>query len=211
MFNASKWLKHPALLSVEEMQEVLALPFSIHIVSDVVKESEISKEQFMDDYRAYIQGLKTGEVKNFRRTFSSVFTTTSQFLEKKEVKPDHFLVKPIKPVVQLQFHHFLPSSADGKFYPMVVSQDSVSWGIQFSYPQLFQDPVTTQIQKVDDSFPNTGLFRQIAQLIRKLTVPATFIWKGQKTSTPIRIGKQCFGWIASHPQLAAKGIEMHVY
>ncbi len=211
MFSASKWLKHPVLLSEEEMREILSFSFSIHIVSDIVQEDELSKEDFLADYAAYIQGLKEGEVKSFRRTFSSVFTTSKDLLEKKEVKKDHFLIKPIKPVVQLQFHQFLASAADGKFYPMVASQESISWGIQFSYPQLFQDPETQKIMKVDDSFPNTSLFQQIVRQIKKLSVPATFVWKGEKTSTPIRIGKQCFEWIGRHPQLLSKGVAVHVY
>ncbi len=59
---------------------------------------------------------------------------------------------------------------------MVLSRKSVTWGLQFSYPQLYQDPRTRQIFKVTDTpeFPNTALFSKLQKWIRSETLPTPF-------------------------------------
>ena len=94
---------------------------------------------------------------------------------------------------------------------MVMSPGSIHWGIQFSYPQIFQRG--NVFTKVSDpqQFPNTSLFTKLVQWLRTHTVPTTFIWEGKKIATPFRLGKQCFSWINAHPQLKEHGIFVHVY
>jgi hypothetical protein len=120
------------------------------------------------------------------------------------------LIKPIKPIIQLQAHHFFYSSLDGKFHPMVLSQESISWGLQFSYPQLFQDPKTKTIAKVVDSeeFPNTDLFSRLQKKMRECSLATPFIIDGMRVNSPIRIGKQARTWINQHPQLQHRGIKV---
>jgi hypothetical protein len=119
-----------------------------------------------------------------------------------------YLIKPIRPVIQLQGHHFFYSTLDEKFHPMVLGPDSVTWGIQFSYPQIYQHPQSHLYAKVDDSldFPNTALFRRLTQWMREHTTATPFIVQEKRTNSPIRLGKKCFSWIAKHPQLVAKQI-----
>jgi hypothetical protein len=118
------------------------------------------------------------------------------------------LIKPLKPVIQLQAHHFFYSTLDKKFHPMVLSQESVTWGLQFAYPQLYQDPKTRQVIKVTDSaeFPNSALFSQFSKWIRNATLPTPFEVEGVRVNSPIRIGKKMLGWIQQHPQLKKQGI-----
>jgi len=218
--NVSKWLKTQVLLSAEEMEKLLsdAGSFSFYNVSEVVssENGEISREDFLMQYRAYATALKEGRVpeeRKLRRSFSAVMSVTPDVLYAFEVQPGRFLVKPIRPVLQLQLHHFLHSKIDGKFYPMTLSQESVTWGIQFSYPQIFQHPQSHTFSKVGDAeeFPNTSLYSKLTRWLRNFSVPTTFLYQGKLTSVPIRTGKEVLPWISQHPQLKAQGLSVHVY
>lgn len=218
VLNVSKWIKHQVLLDKEEMRELFSelSPLFLYVVSDIVERAEMSQEEFFGHYDNYVEALKSGQLLDetkLRRYFSSVLTKDSSLLYAMEVKPERFLIKPIRPVIQMQLHHFLPSKVDGKFHPMVLSSESVTWGLQFSYPQIFQHPQYQNIEKVTDSkeFPNTAIFTKLAKCLRDKSVPTTFIWGDKKTSVPIRLGKSCFSWIKNHPQLKEKGLSVHVY
>lgn len=220
VLNVSKWIKHQVLLSKNEMTELVAHlgDVSLYNISEVVSEENcvISKEDFLEQYGVYTDSLKEGKIpdeKKLRRYFSSVISITPDVLYAMEVKPGGYLVKPIRPVIQLQLHHFLPSDMDGKYYPMVLGNESITWGIQFSYPQIFQHPQTKVFSKVtdDSEFPNTPIFMRLIKWLRSYSVPTTFIWKEKATSVPIRIGKEALGWISSHLQLQKKGITVRVY
>jgi hypothetical protein len=220
VLNVSKWIKHQVLLGREEMQSLFDHlgPISLYNISEVVAADDcaLRNEVFLQQYGEYAHTLKEGKVpdeKNLRRYFSSVVSITPDVLYAMEVKPGAYLVKPIRPVIQLQLHQFLPSETDGKYHPMVLGNDSVTWGLQFSYPQIFQHPQTKQFSKVADDadFPNTSVFLRMAKWFRNHTVPTTFVWKEKSTSVPIRTGKEALSWVNFHPQLQAKGICVHVY
>ncbi|HSX12531.1 MAG TPA: hypothetical protein VLF61_03490 [Rhabdochlamydiaceae bacterium] len=217
--QVSKWLKYQLLLDVKEMEHLLASlePFSIYLVSEAVdeKNSCLAKAEFLRHYASYIEGLKKGclvDEQPLRRYFSSIFSTCSELLYAMPVAGSKMLIKPLKPVVQLQLHHFFASHLDGQFYPMVLSDESTSWGIQFSYPQLYQDPKTQEIKKVEatEDFPNTQLFSKLVKWIRAHTQPTPFLFQGKKTNSPIRIGKDCFSWIENHPGLISRGLKVIV-
>ncbi|MBS0615637.1 MAG: hypothetical protein JSR58_03685 [Verrucomicrobia bacterium] len=210
-YNVSKWLKHQVLLDPSEMEDLFEMSFSLYNVSEVTSEPELSKKNFLALYREYIAALQNGSLqfpKDMRRYFSAALSCTPEALYLQKVREGSFLVKPSKPLVQLQAHYFLPSHVDGRIYPLVFGEDSVAWGLQFAYPQIFQGE---DYEKVGAQFENTALFQLIGRWIREHTVPTTFIWNEQKVATPLRLGKNCFSWIHRHPQLLSKGIKIHVY
>ena len=218
VLHVSKWLKTQVLLDSQEMRELFSclMPLKLYNVSEVVKDDDIEPSMFLESYSQYIEALKSGHVldsKDLRRLFSLALSSDSSLLYKMEVKPHQYLIKAVKPIIQMQLHQFLPSSLDGKFHPMVLSSESVSWGVQFSYPQIYQDPQTNHFSKIlsTPEFPNTLVFDKLTKWLRNFSVPTTFIWNSVKTATPIRLGKQCFSWINHHPQLKKKEIQVHVY
>ncbi len=218
VLRVSKWLKHQILLDSDEMKELFShlMPCSLYNTSEVVKEAEVAVSLFLETYARYIDALKSGIVlqeKEIRKMFSLALSTTSSIFYKMKVREDDYLIKTTKPVIQLQLHQVLPSKLDGKFHPMVLSPESVSWGLQISYPQICQDPQTNLFSKVtiSEQFPNTHLFNKLVKWLRTFTAPVTFIWEEKKTPTAIRLGKKCFSWINTHPQLKEKGLQVHVY
>lgn len=218
-YHASKWLSVALLIDADEMHSLFHSlgKFQIFNVGCVVKNDEalISHETFLLRYAHYIESLKSGhlpEDSTYRQLFSSVFTVSADHLHPLNVGTDNLLMRVTKPVIQLQAHHLDYSKADGKFRPMVLGQNSVSWGIQFSYPQLFEDPKNRSVHKVEDTpqFPNTSLFRTLQKWTRQFTVPTPFIVDEKLTNVPMRLGKNCFAWINCHPQLEKKGLKVKV-
>jgi hypothetical protein len=217
ILQVSKWIKVQVLLDASEMQQLIQTLGGLFfvIVSEPVKADEctISSTVFLERYAEYIHLLRHGQVPsvdNFRRFFSCALSVTLETFYAIAAGNDKFLIKPTKPVLQLQTHHFFYSDLDGKFHPMALSSESISWGLQISYPQLFQDPVTHQVAKVIDSpdFPNTAMFTKLLRWMRSFTLPTPFEVKGTRINSPIRIGKQSLAWIKNHPQLKQRGIQI---
>lgn len=215
ILQVSKWLKVQLLIDAAEMHDLLLVLQPLHcvVVSEPVKSEEavIAVSAFEEKYAHYVSLLQQGHVprtEDFRRYFSSALTTTLDAFYALSAGGEKYLIKPIKPVVQLQAHHFYYSDLDGKFHSMVLSEESITWGIQFSYPQLFQDPHTRQIVKVTDApaFPNSALFSKLMKWMRNNTLPTPFEVNGARINCPIRIGKKSLSWIKSHPQLKKRGM-----
>lgn len=209
--EASKWLEIQALLSAEEMETLFAHLNStlgtVHIyLTGVVTpegQGEVPQDKFLQAYQSYSNALKQGLLPETDRTlFSSVLSLSPQMLSVMKVGDNRQLQRLSRPCVQLQSHSMGYSEEDGKFYSMVFGPDSITWGLQFSYPQLFLDPNTKDILKVAETpdFPNTALFRAIQRWIRHNTIPTPMQTPRGSINLPVRLGKECLGWINSHPQ-----------
>lgn len=189
---------------------------SIYQVGKVTPSGDeiFSKDFFLEKYQEYIQALKSKKEPDFLATFREFFSTAfTKFPESVFSIPagvGRQITRASKPIVQLQLHMMGYSEMEKKFRPMVLGKGSIHWGIQFSYPQLYQNPESKNIEKVfsDNTHPNTTLFRFIQKWMREHTVPTPFIVEGQIIRVPMRLGKQCFSWINEHPQLQALGISV---
>lgn len=213
--QVSKWLEHPFLLDFEEMQELVSIMGEVFFCPAGVpvghKEFLVLKETFLARYRDYIECLKKKRPlkdKELRRYFCQYVTSSLEMMYALKIGEDRFLIKPQKPIIQMQYHQFFVSKLDGKFHSMVLSEDSISWGIQLSYPQIYQDPNLASYSKVIESeeFPNTSLFKKIIQWLRYNTIPTPFELEGKRTNATFRIGKKCLPWIHQHSGLQAKGL-----
>lgn len=217
LLQVSKWIKVQVLLDQEEIVELFKKldPFYFITVSKPVKEQNalVSQNDFLQAYLEYIQSLKKGKVVQdgyLRECFSCAMTRSKEVFYAMPVSEERFLIKPVLPVIQMQMHQFLFSSMDKVFYPMVLGQKTVSWGIQFSYPQFYQDPKTKEIVRVikKDLFPNTELFALLMKWVRQFTIPTPFLVEEERINATIRIGKKCMSWIHLHPQLQELGIKV---
>lgn len=212
VMQISKSRKIPILIDLNEMENLFSFlgDFVIYNVSRPVSKEEmcISREHFLQTYEMYINGIKKGKLIDetpLKPFFSAVFTLDSDVLYAIELKNRKYLVRARRPVIQLQRHHFIYSD---HFHSGVMGFESITWGIQFSYPQLFLDPSTKAIGKVDksDAFPNTALFARFIKWVRDNTGATPFILDGKKSNQPMRLGINCFSWINAHPSLREKNL-----
>lgn len=214
--QASKWLKSPILIDGNEMQSLLTAlgDFWIFRTSGVTRQGEglISTEEFLFHYTEYVEALRQGkqvDEERIRPYFSAIFTLTPRAVYAVYLPNQQQLIKVDQPVIQLQHHKFTYSTLDGKFRSMVLGSNSISWGVQFSYPQLYQD-ANFQVKqvRVGEAFPNTALFHKLQKWVRYHTVATPFLIGPQRINVPIRLGKQCFEWINAHPQLVIKSLQI---
>lgn len=208
--QASKWLQMQMLVDAKELEDLFLHlgEFNLFRIGSLMtlEELTVSKEEFLDLYEKYISSLKQGllpDIPKFRRAFSIVLTSTSDALFSCQVGENQYLLKVAKPIIQLQAHAMHFSKDDHKFRPMIFGPDTITWGLQFSYPQLYQDPQTLTIEKANskEECPNASLFQNIRKWQRDSTIPTAFLVEGEKVNIPIRIGKECLSWINRHPSL----------
>ncbi len=209
VYQASKWLKIQMLIDGEEIKSLFEAlgEFWIFPMTGVVDGRPISHEFFIEEYRLWIEGLKNGEVpssKSLRSLLACVFTDDLDSLWLQEVSAGKFLTKIQKPVVQVQTHYFSYSAMDEVFRPMSMGKESIFWGIQCSFPQIYQDPKTMELCEAEEG----SLFRKIQLWAREATRATPFVVEGKKTNSPIRLGKKCFSWIGRHPQLIEQKISI---
>jgi hypothetical protein len=214
--SVSKWLKHYVLLDSSEMERLIShvRPLYFFDVSTLTALEKIAlpEEQFLSSYHAYIVALRAGQpLEKLPRELSSALSVTPEALYVHEVQPGRYMAKPLKPLVQLQPHRFFHSKIAKTIHSQVMGPDSISWGLQIAYPQIFFDEGNYSKVHNTPDFPNTSLFTHIAKWLRLHTVPTTFVFEDQKITTPLRLGKECFSWIANHPQLQKQGLAVHVY
>ncbi len=205
VYQGSKYLKFQVLCDQHELSSLFDVlkPFWIYQLTGLNDGVPIDQDYFLKEYESWIEGLKMGRLPtdaDLRRLLACAFTAEVDALWKQEVPGHRFIIKIAKPVVQVQAHFFTYSSIDGVFRPMTMGQESIFWGLQFSFPQIYQDPKTMELLEVDES-PNAELFQKIKQWVRDTTRATPFVVDGKKTNVPIRLGKNCFSWIDKHPQL----------
>ena len=217
LLQVSKWIRVQVLLDQEEIVDLFKKlePFYLIAVSKPVVEQNalLAQNDFLQAYSKYIQSLKKGRVAQdsyLRECFSCAITRSKEMFYAMPVSEERFLIRPILPVIQMQMHQFLFSPVEKVFYPMVLGQKTVSWGVQFSYPQFYQNPKTKEITRVikKEEFPNTELFALLMKWVRQCTIPTPFLIGEERINASIRIGKKCMSWVHSHPQLQELGIKV---
>jgi hypothetical protein len=211
-YQGSKWLKFQVLCDPDELEKLFnhLQPFSIYPLTGVISLEQIpmSPAFFLQEYASWIEGLKRGVVPTdaqLRKVLACAFTQTPDALYLQDLSNGRYLVKIAQPVIQVQTHYFTYSSIDGVFRPMSMGSDSIFWGIQLSYPQIYQHSETMDLLESGDT-PNAELFQKVREWIREATRATPFFVDGKKINVPIRIGKNCLSWAGNHPQLKTKSI-----
>lgn len=213
--NVSKWLHIQLLLDSTEMRDMLNEmgEFLIVHVGAVMDPSQVllSRDEFLRVYDEYVGTLKLGQdppLLSYLSTFSCALSLGEEEFYAMQVGPSQLLIKPILPVVQMQAHTLGYSAVDEQIYPMARGSDTITWGIQLSFPTLFQAKKKAEPSNTltDASFRNAKLFQSIQKWVRLHTRPTPMFLKQKKINLPVRIGNQCFSWINNHPMLRFHGL-----
>jgi len=206
-YQASKWQETLVLLATEEMQALLDHLGDIYIYPlsglHPVHGPFLQKKSYIETYHQYVGSLKAGTIPPRLPALIVAITTDPDHLRGLKVKEGQQMHRVIKPVVQTKEGSLHYSPQEKKFRSMVYGEGAIAWGVQFSYPQLFQDPETKKVENAltGKEFPDAVLFRTIQRWLRKNSSVFSVAIEGEKVNTPARIGKACEGWIHNHPQL----------
>lgn len=216
MLQASKWLQIQVLLEVKELEELLAELKEFYLFRNGVIlepiELEIFPSTLLNDYDFYIQSLKNQNMPNLadlKKKFTLILSHQKEAVFAFKISEKEQILKAKDPIIQIQSHSMHYSQDDNKFRPMVFGSDSITWGLQFSFPQLYLDPESLEIKNaLIDSNTNSKLFKTLQKWVRINTLPTTFETPLGQTNTSLRLGKKCLNWIHLHPQLINKGIKV---
>jgi hypothetical protein len=157
----------------------------------------VTVEQLSAAYKSTIESLLAGQLR-VDRLLSSALTVDLNCMERVELPDGRQMLRPIRPVIQMQPFYFSFDAATRAFHPRVFGPHTIFWGVLFSMAQLFEDPATQQVHKsAEDPIarPNLERMRSIQRWSRDQTSP----WN----RLPIRLGHQAAHWIDQHPKLCA--------
>lgn len=213
VFNASKWQHLQALVSQDELERLFQMmgSFTLYSLGTPLPSTDIPipQEEFLTTYGTIIASLQEGRVPTrtlLRKILPCVLSSDKESLYLMQLADGRCLIKMRRPVLQIQAHFFRYSPLDTSFRSMVMGEDVIFWGLQFSYPQIFQDPNTLEVQKEKIS---EGHFAHVRKWAREETRATPFLLEnGVCTNVPIRLGKSCFSWISAHPELKKHGIQV---
>ena len=213
--QVSKWVKIPMLVDLHEMEDLLinhTPPFKIYDVQKITSTgSGISEPRdFLEGYGSYLACLKRGDipqVAEYNSLFSAAWSVNEEAFVSMPTQDSRRLLKAVTPVVQIQLNQIRYAPEEKIFRTQVFGSDTLCWGIQIGFPHLFLHPQTYESMHTR-TFPNMSLFLAIQRWMRHHTVPTPFVVNDEKMNSPIRLGKACFSWIASHPQLKQQNIHI---
>lgn len=212
-YQASKYLKYQVLCEVSELARLFESlgDFSIYPLTGLSDGEKLEKERFLSEYGSWIEALKEGRIpkdEELRKVLACAWTAETEALWKQEVPGKKYIIKMAKPLIQVQAHFFTYSTLDEVFRPMSMGPNQIFWGLQFSFPQIYQHPKTMELLEVEEG-PNSELFKKIKLWVREETRATPFVVGEKRTNVPIRLGKGCFSWIHNHIQLSEQKIGVY--
>jgi len=215
-YLCSKWISYHFLVNLEEFKDLLEL-LDTDCIFQIGKIFRGLKADFKKDLiEAYNQTLIMLKSNKFdlsllKQNLPVAIGKSPSAFYLFNPKEDAYTVKISKPVLQLQLNTFRYSFLDKTIRLNSLGEDCIFWGFKLSHPQIFQDPDSNKIKKIDSSFENFPYFSQIRKWMRDKTSVARFIIEQKKVVSTLRIGKKCFSWIHLHPQLKKIGCELDNY
>lgn len=209
VYQGSKWLKIQALIDADEMQQMFASlgDFWIFSLNGIFNGDPISREDFLQNYTKIINTLKEGNLPSkelLKNNFACVIAENLQSLWLQKVGEQKFILKMSEPCVILQSHYFTYSNEDKTVRPMSMGENSIFWGFQILFPQIYQDPKSGDFVDIGPSL----FFKTMQRFLRNASKPVVFKIGGQKINTSMRLGCNCYSWIGNHPQLKQQNIQI---
>lgn len=200
----SKWQRLQVLLDPRELEKLIEYlsPLLILNTSEVIPQEKISLpvEELVRLYEKYIAMLQ-GKSPRERISLSYALSTRIENFCAIKLSSNKYICRLVQPDVQLQVYSFLLNDS-GKPLSQVFSSETVSFGLQFSYPAIFQDGLTSQVfSTTKNTFSGWKLWSSIRSWIRNHTFPLPICFQGKNMRLPIRLGQVAATWITSHIDL----------
>ena len=181
MLQAAKYLKVYAI--IEKMEDLFsALPeFTILQLGRFVEDPVINKEDFLLAWEQYLVDHEF-----VSPYFSSAWTCDPEATTELKHEDGRRMIQLIAPVLQLRPHRYLIS--EEKLHMMVYGKNTISFGIEFSYPALYSTTVDPKVRKtLHETLPNNKLYKAFASWIRKNTRPQKLQVSGKELLTTMRM------------------------
>lgn len=200
-YLVSKWLRFQLLLTVETFKELLDF-LSVEVLfgvagPDVKEELVYSKETYLAVYKAYLEALQRRDeklIKELMKKLCVAIAYEKQAFYQIELADNRCLIKIKEPSIQFRPFNFIYHKELQQFLMQVKSKEAINFGLEISFPQIFQDPKTAQILHVfkDQKLVSARGFKKVQSFVKSKTKPAKFLIEDQIKTATFRIEKmQC--------------------
>lgn len=196
-FQASKWLNVQVLS--ENLEKLFELG-KIYPLKGYAK--SLTSLPNVPEYALYVSDWKQGKAAKLP-DFAYAFTLSEDALYAIDFEQG-YRIKPKEAIVEITPHYM--SFGEEEVKSNVFGTDTLSWGIQFGFPQLYEDE-QGEIRKHLEA-KNYPLFKEIQKYLRENTIPAKFKRGDQIIQSSIRVDKDAHDWVNQHPWLKTKNITL---
>lgn len=164
----AKWIHLPLLLSLREMEEFVSFAADWYPLGRIASKDEVfsAKDNFLLAYQKRIQSIQEGTMPNDHWTYA--VTVEEEALYAMSVREGQYNVRPKKPFIQIKTHQFA-FSEKGDLLQNAIGKETKPWGVQISFPFVYQDPKTVTVHKSEGE--NVLLFRSLQKWVRHHTKP----------------------------------------
>ena len=170
LLQASRFISHSVLLSIEDLDQILTLlGCQVCNISKVVEKIDY-KDELLSSYRDYVADFEKGDVflPNYRANLACALTCELSCLNVQNLNDNRLIIRPILPIIQVGLFTFGISS-EGKLLSGALGASTRSYGLQFSFPALFRDPITGKNGNALKEGINAPMWKTLTKWIRNET------------------------------------------
>lgn len=211
-YEVSRARSQRVLLDPEEMNSLFQVLGSFFLFRTATKNelpAQDDRTEWRLLYEEYIEQLKLGDVG--RAVLLSAFIAPSKESFYALSTPSKKIqIRPREPIIQITHHTFSFNPEEGQFYSQIFGAEALSWGVEWSFPLLFEEPFSKEVFKLTDAerWPALLLFKKWEGWLREHTEPVKFLSREKKEIAPFRIGKKAKSWAKELPALHKKGLTL---
>ncbi len=123
-----------------------------------------------------------------------------------------YFAKERMPGIRINLHSFSWDVSHRAIHSNVYAKNNITWGLEFSYPQIFAASINAEPIYVLKSkeMPNNDLFTSLKQWVRRQSKPVSFFYQGTPIISTLRLDKKASSWIGQHEGLKKHELEVKV-
>jgi len=176
--QASLWMTQRVLLTPQELQELFdSLPqFFLFSLSAIGPQERfaLKRSTFLENYEAFFATLfehKDARFQFHKKQLTVAMTADLDALHLVQAAQDKYLIHLHQPVIVIGLSVFHYDAESSKVMFTDHLQASIRVGLEFKFPQFYQDPKTMQPVKhfTDKTHLNTQLYKALQKWIRDHT------------------------------------------
>ncbi len=196
-YRASKWLSFYCLFSDLELQSIIEKLEVLRVfnLSQVGNEKKLSldKLDFFNFYKNYLEAMRLDQKEVLGEISKAMNLGVCFELEdyyKLSVGDNRFIIKNKAPIIQIHPFSFRYDRILHKFFDQAKSSDAIFFGLEFKFPQIYQDPKTSKVIEVykEGIDINAKKFKILRRFIKDSSRPARFLIDGEKKVATFRVG-----------------------
>lgn len=183
LFSASRWSSLAALLSEEDFSlwcEKYQKKASFFSLKNPRAPSLLQAclQKLQERYREAIHQIQEDkeEALLLEKELPIGMTTYPQAFYLVEVGTEKVLIQWKEPAILIKPFFFQYSPSDRSFRGNVLGKDKIFWGLQFSFPYIYYDPIEKKTFQLEvKKQPNCLLFLEMRKWLRNQTRPTCFL------------------------------------